>query len=295
MSNKTLKEKMFCFFTVHALSHITLNPNFGGFSGEYFHTTIRVPHGATGMHTTRLEVDVPHGILVSKPEVPEDWSVDIQTRELAVHERYTSHGVLKTLAPHKLVFSANSHGDGVHDDHLMNIDLQLKIGCIFDNPESNTKWNKEYTLWWPMKQFCEDVNGTQRILGWVGTQSDRDDGTSPSWSALPDGMKPAPYMYIDPGTRCSIDHSGAEKRGGLTWFGAFVREDEVLPATTPSEALQYITLVVSTVSVAMGSISIALIGAMACFRLQNKKRFAERLVGVEYCACKEMASSHNMA
>lgn len=286
---------MLHFSTLFALSHISLNPNFGGFSGGYFHTTIRVPHGAAGLHTTRLEVDVPQGILVLKPEVPEDWAVDIQTRELAEHERYTSHGVLKTLAPHKLVFSADSHGDGVHDDHLMNIDVQLKIGCTFDNAESDTKWNKEYTLWWPMRQVCEDVNGTQTVLDWVGTQSDRDDGTSPSWSALPDGVKPAPYMYVEPGTRCNIDHSGVEKRGGLTWFGAFAQEDEVLPTPAPSETLQYITLVISTVSVVLGSISIALISAMACFRLQNKKRFAQQFLGVEYCACKEMASSNNMA
>ena len=83
-----------------ASSHVTLNPDFGAFSGGYFHTTLRVPHGADGMHTTRLEIDVPHGVLVAKPEVPDDWTATVETRELSINERYTSHGVTKTTAPH---------------------------------------------------------------------------------------------------------------------------------------------------------------------------------------------------
>ena len=158
------------------MSHITLNPNFGGESGGYFHTTIRVPHGAVGLHTTGLHIDVPRGIVVAKPEVPEDWSARIETRTLSEPEQYVSHGILKTEAPQRIILEANSHGDGVHDDYLLNVDVQLKIGCVFQDDQTNTIWNKEYTLWWKIDQHCEDDTGSRTVLSWNGTQKESSDG-----------------------------------------------------------------------------------------------------------------------
>lgn len=265
-----------------ASSHVTLNPNFGAFSGGYFHTTLRVPHGEAGMHTTRLAIDVPHGVLVVKPEVPDNWAATIETRELSANERYTSHGVTKTTAPHRITFVAESHSDGVHDDHLLNIDMQLKIGCIFQDRASNTQWSDEYTLWWPVTQVCELADGTQQILSWNSTHSQREDGTSASWSALPMGMHPSPYMYVEPGTRCSIDHSGTESQGGLQWFGSHIPSDiRDSPVAVTHTILDYMTLVVSIVALTMATVALLLWCIVVCLRLKNKKNFTNLLgIGV---------------
>lgn len=272
------------------LSHITLNPNFGGESGGYFHTTVRVPHGEAGLHTTGLEIHVPHGVLVAKPEVPEDWTARIEMRTLSEHEQYVSHGMLKTEAPHKIVLEADTHADGVHNDHLLNIDMQLKIGCIFEH-ESNTKWNSEYTLWWKVDQKCEDDAGNHVTLRWNGTQQDLADGSSPSWSALPSGVKPAPYMYIEPGSRCTIEHSGNEMRGGLLWFGVHDHGDSPpSPSTSTTHeitTLDYISLVCSILGIVLGAIATFLWVVILSIRFCNRRKFTERLIGVEY-ACKEL-------
>ena len=198
-------------------SYITLNPDFGGESGGYFHTTIRVPHGAKGLHTTKLDITVPDGILVAKPEVPEGWTANIESRTLSEDEQYVSHGKLETKAPSKIIIEANSHEDRVHYDHLLNIDIQLKIGCIFKNKEYNTIWNNEYTLWWKIDQYYESSTGEKSIIRWNGTQQDAEDGSSPSWSSLPEGIKPAPYLYIEPGKMCSIDGRRTKWRFIMVW------------------------------------------------------------------------------
>lgn len=272
---------MFLSALVALTSHVTINPNFGAYSGGYFHVTFRVPHGLAGLHTTGLEIHVPHGVLVAKPEIPEDWTAQIETRRLDETEQYSSHGALVTDAPHRITLTSLSHGDGVHDDHLLNIDMQLKIGCLFQDPASNTLWNKEYTLWWIVKQICEDPNGTRSILSWNGTQRDAVDGSSPSWSALPAGTKPAPYLYVEPGERCSIDHSGSEFHGGLLWFGEHRTYDVADAVTQPSSALEYVTLLLSIFGVVLSSIATAFWTVLVCFRIHDKKKFTEKLIGVE--------------
>ena len=285
-------------FTILTLitSHITLNPDFGGESGGYFHTTIRVPHGAKGLHTTKLDITVPDGILIAKPEVPEDWTANIESRTLSEDEQYVSHGKLETKAPSKIILEANSHADGVHHDHLLNIDIQLKIGCLFKNEEYNTLWNNEYTLWWKIDQYCESSTGEQSIIRWNGTQEDAEDGSSPSWSSLPEGIKPAPYLYIEPGTRCSIEHSGDELNGGLLWFGTHkIMDSSVLSNSSQemNDTLLYITLVLSIISLVLVSIVTTFCSVICFMRIQNKKKFTERLIGVEYCACKELSMPQN--
>lgn len=261
-------------------AHVSLNPNMGAFSGGYFHTTMRVPHGAPGLHTTKLVVDVPHGILVVKPEVPEDWTAAIETRFLAENEQYTSHGQLKTTAPHRVILTANTHADGVHDDHLLNVDMQLKVGCTFEDRASNTQWNSEYTLWWQVSQECEDASGNKVILDWNGTQVDAD-GVSPSWSALPAGMKPAPYMYVEPGTRCTNEHTGTEAQGGMNWFGAHVADESNAPMADPvMSSMEVCNFILSLIALILAVSSTSCLIGATFLRCTNKKRFAEQLIGV---------------
>lgn len=45
-------------------------PQYGAATGGYFASTIKIPHGEHGMHTTRLVVHVPKGVASVRPEVP---------------------------------------------------------------------------------------------------------------------------------------------------------------------------------------------------------------------------------
>lgn len=271
-----------------AFTHITLNPNIGAESGGYFHTTMRVPHGAPGLHTTELHINVPYGVLVAKPEVPDDWTANIRKRTLSDNEVYLSHGRHVTEAPDEIILVANSHSDGVHNDYLLNIDMQLKIGCIFQDKVSNTWWNNEYTLWWRVTQVCKNATGEITNIVWNGTQSTLGD-VSPAWTALPTNMLPAPYLYVEPGIRCFSDHTGSTFSEGLMWFGAHIISDDIVfsAITTTTLILQHITLVISIVAVILGSFASLLWITVVCLRFQNKKKFTEHLLGAEYFAQRE--------
>ena len=268
---------MMAFLLPAFSSHITLNPNFGAFSGGYFHTTLRVPHGTSDMHTTSLVIDVPHGILVVKPEVPEGWSAVIEKRDLSDSEMYVSHGETVSTAPHKIILTADTHSDGVHDDHLLNIDMQLKIGCFFSDSESNTIWNNEFTTWWGVEQHCETPSGEKEVMKWEGIQKDNG-GNSHGWTSLPEGENPAPYLYVEPGDRCSVEHSGAPQSGGLTWFGDYTPPEQV-GIDVSSPLVLSTTYTLSIVSTMIGVFSLGLWTAAIAFRCLNKKKFGEALVG----------------
>ena len=68
-----------------AQAHVSLNTNYGAESGGYFQTSIKVPHGKSGMHTSKLVLEVPRGMLSIKPEVPAGWSVAMSTYEVTLH------------------------------------------------------------------------------------------------------------------------------------------------------------------------------------------------------------------
>lgn len=217
---------MFTLLPFLALGHITMVPNSGSEAGNYFFTQMKIPHGHDGMFTSRIELLVPHGILSLRPEVKNGWNVTVIDRELPIEEQYSSHGSLITKAPERIVWQAISLQDMLHTDHLMLIGLQLKIGCSFSNSTSNTLWQDEYTLWFRVVQHSSyadslDVNASYT---WTGIQADQPDGSSPSWSSTPYPIKPSPYVFVYPGTRCDqVDATGPASEAGITsWFGVHI-------------------------------------------------------------------------
>lgn len=270
------------------ISHVTFNPNEGALSGGYFHTTLRVPHGSPGLHTTKLNISIPIGVYKVIPEVPSDWVANITYRDLHEIEQYASHGMHVTQAPSQIILEATSHDVGVHNDYLLNIDLQLKVGCVLNDANTNTVWNNEYTTWWRVEQTCESEDGqTTETLLWNGIQAQNEDGTSPSWSDLPEDQYPAPYIYIEPGNTCTIDHSGNHNfHGGLNWFGSFIGEGEatitsVVKKINTTDAFLFASTIVSLV---ISSISIGCLMLLIFLRFSNKQKFAEQLLGVQ-CRC----------
>ena len=141
----------------------------------------------------------------------------MSTYDLAEEDRYESHGSLVTTGPDKITFTADSLDDALHNDHLLNIPLQLKLGCSFkdqvqdDYSGSNSVWQGQHTLWFKMEQFSsadEDLNH-DKVSPWTGAQKDDAEGMSPSWNPpSASGVKACPYLIIYAGSRCSLDHSG---------------------------------------------------------------------------------------
>lgn len=217
-------------------AHVSLVPNSGAASGGYFQTSIKIPHGHANMHTTKMVIHVPRGVLSAKPEVPAGWSVDTSSYDLAEEDRYLSHGSPVTTGPDKIIFTADSLDDALHNDHLMNIGLQLKLGCSFrdqvqdDYSGSNSVWQGQHTLWFKVDQYSSANDGLTHDDGhspWTGALKDDADGMSPSWNPpSASGLKACPYLQIYAGSRCSIDHSGETKTGGMEWMDAYVEPVE---------------------------------------------------------------------
>jgi len=205
-------------------AHVSLVPNSGAASGGYFQTSIKIPHGhknaqGVGMHTTRMVLHVPKGILSIRPEPPVGWTVESTMYDLAEEDRYTSHGNPVTTGVDKITFTADSLDDALHNDHLMLIGLQLKIGCSFrdqvmdDYSGSHSIWQGQHTLWFKVDQYSSDgvVTHTDAHSPWTGALKDNAEGQSPSWNPPSDsGHKACPYLFIYAGSRCSLDHSGEQ-------------------------------------------------------------------------------------
>lgn len=215
--------------SVHA--HISMAPNYGGASGGYMLTQMKVPHGHHGLHTSRMVVHVPRGVMSARPEVPSGWNASVIEYELAQEDRYTSHGRAVTTGPDKIIFQAETPDAAVYTDHLMMVGLQLKLGCSFrdqvqvDYSGSNSIWNGQYTLWFKVDQHSSATGSLEisETSAWAGALADGDDGMSPGWNPPSStGLKACPYLFIYPGNRCSLDHSGESVVGGMEWMGVYL-------------------------------------------------------------------------
>ena len=213
------------------MAHISMVPNYGAASGGYFMTHVKIPHGHGDLHTSKMILHVPRGIASVRPEAPHGWSVNITTYDLAPEDRYVSHGTAVTTGPDKVIWTANSLDAALFDDHLGLIALQLKLLCSFNDPVaddysgSNSIWQGQHALWFKIEQHssADEALAIDHTALWTGALKDNDDGTSPGWNPPYDsGVKACPYLFVHPGTSCSLDHSGEAVVGGMNWMGAFL-------------------------------------------------------------------------
>lgn len=185
-----------------APAHVTMEPSFGAVTGDYFSTSVKVPHGLKDHWTSKLEITLPDGILTVKPEQKHGWAVGIETRSI---EPYWSHGREVATGPSKVTFTAEAVENSLHNDHMLRLELQTKIGCSFNDAHLNTIWQDQHTLWFPVKQF-------------MSTQGTLDHAVLTDWKAIPaengspwgsTGNKPAPFVFVYAGEKC----------GNTTWLG----------------------------------------------------------------------------
>lgn len=200
------------------LTHITLSPSYGASSGMYFMTHIKVAHGQTGMRTVGLELSLPQGVASARPEVPSGWTVNVTTYELSLQDQNVSHG--ETTAPDKITWTATAHTDGISDNNLLYIGLQLKLLCSFNDPVqtdgsgSQSIWQGQHTLWFKIKQHLLSESESKTI-DWSAALQDRADGTSPPWNDF--NLKPCPYLFIHAGDTCEWNNSS----DGMYWMGFY--------------------------------------------------------------------------
>ena len=245
-----------------AYGHISMNPNSGAETGGYFVTSMKIPHGHQNEDTTRIVMHVPRGILSIVPEKPVGWNVTIVEYDLAEEDRYTSHGRTITTGPEKVIWQAETWDAGLHTDHLMHIDFQVKIGCNFDDPVqsdysgSQSKWNGQYTLWFKTEQHSSPDNSleiTQTSL-WTGAQPDGISGWNPPPS---DGVKACPFIFFYPGEKCTIEHSGDQDAGGMHWMGEYVPpEQNIIEVITEQHVIDLATEAAASAQDALADIYI---------------------------------------
>ena len=218
------------------MAHISMNPNYGAASGGYFMATMKIPHGERGMHSTKFVLHVPRGVATVRPEVPMGWSVDMQMYDLPEDQWFVSHGNTVKTAPDTIAWTADSFATALDDAHLMNIGLQTKLLCKFNDPVgddysgSNSIYQGQYTLWFKVEQHSAviddcDADGkncvTSKSSMWTGALKDNEDGSSPGWNPPSEsGVKACPFLFIyaGDGARCT-DGDGDPTQPGMSWMG----------------------------------------------------------------------------
>lgn len=229
-----------------ANGHITMNPNYGAAAGGYFKFHVKVPHGTQGYETTKIVIDIPHGVNSVKPESIHGWDITIEDRPIIP---YVSHGNTVTTGPATVTYTArcnpvvngvcqNEDHPGVDNDHLLEIALQTKLGCDFgiDNngvaTSDATEWLDQHTLWFPVEQYVSTPNtndgndNTSTMLSWTGTAS----GMEPWGAAQP---KPSPYIFIYSDAKCVKDIDGYQFEG-MRW-GA---DQTIIPPVADQDPLK---------------------------------------------------------
>jgi len=162
------------------LGHVTLNPSRGA-EGGFFGVHVRVPHGCYGKETTKLEIQVPKGILTVTPEHKPHWTTKVDKYDL--DEPVPSmHGDI-TQGPETITFEAKDEEAHLHPEYLLDFAMNLRLGCKFNDPETTTLWNGIPTLWFKTTQTCTD----DEVHQWYGIPQDGE-----AWGP----GQPAPYLQI---------------------------------------------------------------------------------------------------
>jgi uncharacterized protein YcnI len=206
-----------CLAATNVAAHVTLVPNYGAGAGNYFQFAVKIPHGethedkVTQLETTKIEITVPHGVKTVKPEAVYGWDIVITDRP----QGQDADGKPVDMGPAKITYTAkcptndangkcaNEDHGGLHNDHLMLLAMQIKLGCDFGVDATNTAtndatvWQGQHTLWWPVAQWTSNA-GTND-----GNTNDPADAYQ-HWSAVKQGaeswhtrgLSPSPYLFI---------------------------------------------------------------------------------------------------
>ncbi len=151
-----------------ALAHVSLQPS-EAVAGNYFQTSLSVPHGCDGAATVAVRVKIPDGVLSVKPQLKPGWAVEIKTRKIE-GEQPKLHGKAITETVDEVAWRGGPLPDNLYDT----------FGLVMKLPDAAGK-----TLYFPVVQECE--KGVHR---WIEL---------PAAGRAADALKePAPGLRLKP-------------------------------------------------------------------------------------------------
>lgn len=167
-----------------------------------------------------------------------------------------SHGNLVNTGPAEIIWEATCTGSGapntcdnddhagLHNSHLLELEMQVKLGCDFGADKAATPvvatddatvWLEQHTIWWRTEQHVStprtndgNADGDANVLSWSGEC----EGTENWGAAQP---KPAPYIFIYSDDKCTpADSVGDTEQNGMRW-GV---NSEVIPVAENMDAVK---------------------------------------------------------
>ncbi|KAI9207041.1 uncharacterized protein BJ171DRAFT_597151 [Polychytrium aggregatum] len=163
-------------------AHATCNPNIAP-NGQYFVTSIRIPHSFPGSYTLNVSVKIPDGVNTVIPRELSGWKVDFTMRPLNPPVVVDDVGIVNTTVD-TVIWYGGQLLNGLYED--------FSISMMLPNVTEGTK------LYFPTTQITTNSTGIKVPLVWDaipypnGTLPDGADDPAPSLTLYTNGVVPSP-------------------------------------------------------------------------------------------------------
>jgi hypothetical protein len=203
---------------------------------------LEVEHGYTGYTLQSFQVQVPQGVQIVRPADKVGFTVSIASRPLPAYNWYSgaeeglggnitsvASMITWTVTPASHVGADMAPASGDIDV----FEMQLTLGCTFNDSATNSLWDGNYTLWFPTNEILVGVNASidppTRQVQWTGTVNG-----SQLWSVAKPG--PAPYLVVGDWSACT----------SFTWFDTQIESSTSIVAQMQSSIAALNTTLLQT-------------------------------------------------
>jgi len=178
---------------------------------------LEIEHSFEGYALQSVSVSIPQGVVAVKPAERDGWNITIQYRPLPDYDDFVDDdsglGNVTTVAS-VVQWTALAKVDDVPNFDIETFQMQVSLGCEFNDPATNTLWMGEYTLWFPTVEVSYAVSAITTPATHTQTWSGTCSGSNCNWfNAQP---LPCPYTFIGP--------DWSQCNGYILWFGQNVSQ-----------------------------------------------------------------------
>jgi len=196
---------------------------------------LEVEHVFSGYGLQSLTLKIPQGVQIVRPEIQVGYVISFTYRPLPSYNWYfdDDSGLGNvTYVADTVTWTAQNNADDVPNVDIETFEMQITLGCLFNDSVTNTLWNNQYALWFNTIEYSVAVNSSitppNHFQNWTAIASGTQDLQSMSF--------PSPYILINDWSAC----------GSLTWFGQVIPSPtSTMQATSstpvPSSAANYVT------------------------------------------------------
>ncbi|MCX7371642.1 MAG: YcnI family protein [Alphaproteobacteria bacterium] len=121
-----------------AAAHVTIDPPEAP-ANSFARIALRVPHGCAGNATTAIEVTLPEGVTMARPQPRPGWQIAVEMRALA-RPQASEHGLVRQ-SPAAIAWRGGPLPDAHYEEFVMMIRTPDRPG---------------ETLLFPVAQLCEN-------------------------------------------------------------------------------------------------------------------------------------------